>query len=589
MGFIPETIIDEIRNRSDIVEVISGYLPLKRAGRNFKAICPFHHERTPSFIVSPDRQIYHCFGCGEGGNVFSFIMKQERCTFYESAGLLAQRANVKIPMPSKEDALKTGLADALRRLNELAANYYSTSLMNKEQGARARLYLAKRDVSDETVRKFRLGYASAEWEDFKSSALSKGVELRLLQDSGLSMFKDRVMFPIFDVRGRVVGFGGRALSDGGDVKYINSPETAAYTKGKNLYGLNLAKNGVMEKDTCIIVEGYFDCISLHQYEFTNAVASLGTALTIDQVRLLKRYARTVVMIYDPDEAGESATMRSIETFLEEDISVRVVSLPQGLDPDACLRKEGRINFEQRLNNSMEFLDFSLRRVLHKYNPDTPDGKVRICSEIFPVVARVKSAILKTEYLKKLAEALKMREDVILSEFKRIIRHTHIDKGVGATLNLKSVTKGSPAERILVGLMLEDTLLTKSVKARMGIEEFRDPDILKIVSALFELSSHGDEISPAKLISHLKQDEQMAKMVSELLPEIDSTKNKDAIVEGCINRIRMDNLNRHRAEIQTRIKSVYQAGDHKETMSLLSKYNELIKTDVESLNTQISTD
>lgn len=587
MGPIPENIIDEIRNRADIVEVISGYIPLKRAGRNFKAICPFHNEKTPSLIVSPDKQIYHCFGCGQGGNIFSFIMKQERCEFFEAVRIMADRTNVKIPEQERGAAYQTGLAEAIRRVNDVIASFYTNCLLNRQQGSRAMSYLSKRGITDKTITDFRLGYAPPESDGLKKEISSRGIGLKLLQDLRPDIFRDRIMFPILDVRSRVIGFGGRIIIDDEKApKYLNSQETAAYVKGRHLYGLNLAKDSIIKEDRCIIVEGYIDCISLHQYGFTNTVASLGTALTQEQVRILKRYTKNVVMLYDADEAGESATQRGIGIFLEEDMFVKIACLPEGFDPDSYVHKEGKLNFEQRLNNASDFIDYTLSRAILRHNPESSDGKVAISCKLLPVIAKVNNAILRMEYIKKLAEALKVGEDVILLELRKIAQGT-AKRTVKPSTTADTETHAASrpvakdgrlvSERILSGLMLDDACMIPYIKSRMSVEEFVEPDIRRIVSALFDLSSRGEKgPTPAKLISFFRQDEQAARLVSELLLDVAHIKDRYTNADDCIDRIRRDRLREDMAELRKMIEAASSEDDEKRTLSLLSKYNELIR-------------
>ena len=339
-GRIPENILDDILGRVNIVELISGYIPLKRAGRNFKANCPFHHEKTPSFMVSPDRQIYHCFGCGESGNAFKFLMLQERMAFPEAVEALAKKTGVILPEARKIDQGVSNLTAQLYRINELAAQFYQNKL-DAPEGLSARDYLAKRGLDRDCIKAFNLGFAPEKWDGLLSYLRVKNITLAHLEKAGLVLAKDgggyydrfrnRIIFTIFDIKSRPIGFGARALPGQGEAgkggslpKYINSPETPVYVKGRNLYGLNLSKDAIRESDTAVIVEGYLDFLMPFQQGLKNIVASLGTALTLEQVRLLKRYASKAVMIYDPDAAGELATLRSLDIFLEEEMEVRLL-------------------------------------------------------------------------------------------------------------------------------------------------------------------------------------------------------------------------------------------------------------------------
>ncbi len=351
-GSIPENILEDILNRIDITELIASYIPLKRAGRNFKAVCPFHHEKTPSFMVSADKQIYHCFGCGAGGNAFSFLMQYERLEFPEAVEVLAKKAGVVLPK-NKEDSRGASLATQLYSINELAGEFYASTL-NASCGAVVKDYLLSRGIKPETIKTFKLGYAQDKWDSLINYLRGKGINLSLLEKAGLILAKDsggyydrfrhRVIFPIFDIKSRILGFGARILpvqeksgNDNSLAKYVNSPETPVYIKGRKLYGLNLAKDAIRDLDCVAVVEGYLDFIIPYQAGVHNIVASLGTALTVEQARLIKRYTNNVVMVYDADCAGELATLRSLDIFIDEDMQVKVVSLPNGLDPETVLR------------------------------------------------------------------------------------------------------------------------------------------------------------------------------------------------------------------------------------------------------------
>ena len=339
-GLIPENILEDILGRVDIVEVISGYIPLKRAGRNFKALCPFHHEKTPSFMVSPDKQIYHCFACGVGGNAFNFLMQYERLEFPEAVEALARKAGVNLPKDQKQDQRAVSLITQLYKINELAADFYAHNLISS-QGSSARSYFLKRGLKDETIKTFNLGFAHDRWDLLINYLRAKGISLSLLEKAGLVLakegggyydrFRNRLIFPILDIKSRVLGFGARVLGDALP-KYMNSPETPIYIKGKNVYGLNFAHEAIREEDAVVVVEGYLDFIIPYQAGVHNIVASLGTAFTPDQAKLLKRYTHNVVMVYDADKAGELASLRSLDIFIDEDMNVKVASLPLGSDP-----------------------------------------------------------------------------------------------------------------------------------------------------------------------------------------------------------------------------------------------------------------
>src|SRR3989338_6309717 len=324
---IPENIIDQIQNRTDIVEVISRYIPLQKSGRNYKAPCPFHNEKTPSFIVSPDKQIYHCFGCGAGGNAFSFVMKHENLEFPEVVEMLAEKAGIKLPHLTSEKKELTSLANQLYKINELAVSFFQESLA---RSAAAKDNLASRGIAEETIKKLMIGYAPDGWEGILNFFQKKNVHGSLVEKAGLAIsnekggyydrFRKRPIFPILDLKNRVLGFGGRVL-DSSLPKYMNSPETYIYSKGKNLYGLNVSMEDIKKAGHVLIVEGYLDFLIPFQSGIRNLIATLGTALTTDQIKSLKRFYNTAVMVYDPDLAGETASIRNLDLFISEDVNV----------------------------------------------------------------------------------------------------------------------------------------------------------------------------------------------------------------------------------------------------------------------------
>src|SRR3989338_1171027 len=346
MPLIPEDVIDEIQTRADIAELIGRYVPLKRAGRHLKGLCPFHKERTASFTVNPEKQIFYCFGCQAGGNIFSFLMQHDRMTFPEAVRQLGEHVGVSIPEQGSDE--HRGIVEQLAALTEKACSYFERTLAHPEQGRAAREYLRERGVTEEGMRRFRLGLAPEGWTRLLEATQSAGVTPEQLEAAGLAIrgtrgqydrFRSRLIFPILDARGRVVGFGGRSL-DGRDPKYLNSPETPLYTKGRHLFCLAQAKEAVTAGKTAVIVEGYFDCAVLAAGGIAHVVSPLGTALTEDQARLLKRYADQVVLAFDPDAAGETATLRGIDLAVEIGVQVRIANLPPGQDPDELFRAWG---------------------------------------------------------------------------------------------------------------------------------------------------------------------------------------------------------------------------------------------------------
>ena len=421
---IPDNIVDQIQARSDIVEVVSRYIPLQKAGRNFKAPCPFHNEKTPSFVVSPDKQIYHCFGCGAGGNVFSFLMKYENLSFPEVVEMLAEKVGIQLPRfgPKKE---QTSLATQLYKVNEFAIQFFEGCL---SQSREARDYLVLRGIGAETIKEFRIGYSPDSWDGGLKFLGSKGIKDDIAEKAGLAIandrggyydrFRKRLIFPIFDLKDRALGFGGRVL-DSSLPKYMNSPETYIYSKGRNLYGLNHARDSIKKTGYALVVEGYLDFIIPYQAGVRNIVATLGTALTIDQVKLLKRFANTVIMVYDPDEAGETASLRNMDLFISEGVNVYIAELPKGFDPDGYIRKFGTEDFVKLTKASKNLFDYKISKLSTRFDIKSAHGKASIASEMLPTISRIENAVLRSNLVKKLAEKLSVDEDSIRQELKKV--------------------------------------------------------------------------------------------------------------------------------------------------------------------------
>ena len=514
---IPEDVIDQIQERADIVEVISGYIPLKKTGRSYKALCPFHHEKTPSFVVSPDKKIFHCFGCGAGGNVFSFVMRHENLEFPEVVEMLAKKTGVTLPRnitQGKEGV--ASFANQLYKINELACQFFQTCLAGDNA---ARDYLCSRGIGDETIKFFKIGYAPNAWEALLSFFKKMGVQEAVLEKAGLAIandrggyydrFRHRVIFPIIDLKDRIVGFGARVL-DASLPKYINSPETYIYSKGRNLYGLNFSKEDIKKRGYVLVVEGYLDFIIPYQAGVGNLIATLGTALTIDQVKLLKRFTNTVIMVYDPDEAGEAASLRNLDIFISEDVNVYVAELPSGYDPDSYIRKFGAEEFTRVIKSSKNLFDYKLDKTASRFDIKSAHGKARIAAEMLPTIARISNAVLKSNLVKRLAEALSVDEDAIRTELKKVRPDYDARQYIIEPQEGKKDSRN--AEKMILSLMLEEGRFVKMVGENLSIDEFKDSSVRDIVKVILELYKEQKEIRPAKLINHLENKEEAAILI-----------------------------------------------------------------------------
>ncbi|MBF0522400.1 MAG: DNA primase [Candidatus Omnitrophica bacterium] len=587
MGLIPEDSISQVIDRSDIVEVISSYLPLKRSGRNFKATCPFHNEKTASFMVNPDKQIFHCFGCGVGGNVVNFIMKHERMEFPEAVRLLAKRAGIILP----EDARPQGGQDSHMRqkifeVNAEAAQYYHKILLSdiSPETSTARDYLKSRGIDLEAVKQFQLGYALNRWDGLLEFLKNKGYTLAFLEKAGLIIprdnrdgyydrFRERVMFPIFDTLGHCRAFGGRTLKKNDTAKYLNSPETFVYTKGHHLYGFHLAKQAIAEKDCVIITEGYMDCLIPFQHGVRNIVACLGTALTVDQIRLLRRYTRNIVMLFDMDKAGEAAMLRSLDTLVEEGMQVKIASLTEGEDPDSFVRKFGVKAFEENVVDARPIFDYKLQAMTKLYDVKTVEGKARIVEEMLSTIAKFDNAVIRSGYVSRLSRSLNINEASVMTELNKI-------KKVSGHPEVKSsAAEKSPSRAVesnILKIILDQQDLIPQMKKEVPLEDFQDQEIRNVISKIFDMYAKEKKINFASLLSSF-DDEKMQQMISSLMQEEQvTTGDKEKIYQDCVNRIKKDKKMVLRKEMLEKIREAELAGNHNELDKLKEEFNQLIK-------------
>ncbi|MFA5062765.1 MAG: DNA primase [Candidatus Omnitrophota bacterium] len=579
---IPDDTLDDILSRVDIVEIIAGCLPLKRSGRNFKACCPFHHEKTPSFMVSPDRQIYHCFGCGESGNAFKFLMRYERMDFPGAVKFLAKKAGVILPEIETSEYKPSGLSTQLYKVNELAADFYS-GILNSNEGSKGRDYLIKRGIKQATAVELKIGFAPNKWDSLINYLRSKSVSLDSMEKAGLVInkesggyydrFRNRIVFAIFDAKGRILGFGGRVL-DESLPKYLNSPETAIYSKGKNLYGFNLSKEHIRENDFVVMVEGYLDFLVPYQEGLKSIVASLGTALTIEQARLLRRYTHNVIMIYDSDTAGELATLRSLDIFIEEEMNVRIVSLPKGLDPDLFVRKLGVDALKEKISSAQSVLNYKLGVLKNRYNIKEIEGLTKVSNLMLETIVKLKNAITKSEYIRKLAQELNVKEEALLEEAKKIKSGKTLSEHRETTA--RKIYSVSPTEKLLMSLMLEENGLINRIKTYLVPADFQDERISRIVSIMFDLAEQGKKVEPQILMNHLGDDISELVCESVFLPQASSEGHKEKVLEDCIQRMKSERLKLERHRLHEQIKLAQNSGDSELLARLTEEFHCLIK-------------
>ena len=504
----PQELLESIRQASDILEVVSQYIPLKKSGCNFKALCPFHSEKTPSFMVSPEKQIFHCFGCGAGGDVFSFLMRQEGLNFPEAVRLLAERANIALP---SSDPRQSARKEALLKIHELAAGYFHWCLLKSKTGEKARAYLKERGIRPDTIASFKLGYAQPSWDDFFRHAAGKGYDHTILVEAGLALprtrkegyydrFRDRIIVPVCDARGRVIAFGGRVLDDS-QPKYINSPDTPLFHKGEVLFGLHLAKDAISKEEGAIIGEGYFDVIGAHQEGVKNMVCSQGTALTPIQAQILKRHTDQVIVAYDADQAGNEAALRGLDIFLEKNFEVRIILLPPGEDPDSYIRKKGIAFFRELVNKSIPLLDFKLEKLCETFDVDTDRGKLMVARRMLETISRIESAVLQDSYIKKLARKLNVSESSVREEY----RGKEVKEE--AAPRKEMVPREENAERELLKFIFQDDTLMEKISDEFDPADF-SPPLRPIAEKMVECHRKGGlpfaRVLPASLREEIHQ-------------------------------------------------------------------------------------
>jgi len=552
-------LLEEIRNRCDVVDIISEYVHLKPAGKGFKGLCPFHEEKTPSFMVSPEKQLFHCFGCGEGGNVFNFLMKYEKLSFFEAVKMLAKKSGVPLPVDEEKENILHKKKERLYKLNNLVANYYRECLFRTNQGKKVINYFKKRGINDTSVEKYKLGYAPPGWDVLSNFLKKKGYSYEELIKAGLikkskiegkyiDYFRDRIIFPIFNLSGRAIGFGGRVLDDSLP-KYINSPETLVYNKGSNLYSLNFAKEDIRKKNYIIIVEGYTDVLITQQYGFNNIAASLGTALTTKQIDLIKRFTDTVLIAYDSDSAGNMATLRSLDLLVKAGLEVKVIALPQGYDPADFLIKKGRETFQNLIDRSLSLIDYKLKLLYSKYSIKTIEGKVKVVKEILPTLNVIGNEVELRAQTKKISEELKLSEEAILIELKRYKRGSRDSSHNFIKLNSES--GNIKAEKILIGCMLENEKIARDILTKLKAEDFSVLLHRQIVTAI-EKNLKDDKIVDSQKVIDYLNDDKAAKLISKILMEETITFD-EKIIYGYVDTINNFKLAQERKNLEKRAK------------------------------------
>jgi len=600
MGF-PRGFADEVRNQVDIVRIVSDYVSLKKRGANWVACCPFHSEKTPSFNVHPGKQIFRCFGCNVGGDVFSFVMQIERCSFPEALKLVAERSGIPIPQFEESEDHKQAARDRdeLLQIMQWAATFFEGNLGAGSEGREARSYLERRGIREETRKLMRIGYAPQSWDALSSYLRKHGVSNYQLERSGLvtareggsgfyDRFRGRIIFPIADVHGRIIAFGGRIIGEG-EPKYLNSPETELYSKGRNLFGLNYAKEAIRKQDFAILVEGYLDFVIPYQEGVQNLIASLGTALTEQQVKLLARYTRRIVVNFDPDSAGISATKRSIEMLLNEGFKVNVLTLPEGDDPDTYVLKNGAHVYRRLLTVSQPFLDYIIEQSVREHDTTKPAGKVETLNSILPYLNMVRDRVERSEYASHVADRLKIEDRIVREELKRaaMSRAEQID-----ARKIRLTSEITPAEKRLLTLIVNNGAIRASILSQIDESDFSGLRTESIFRALLELEKTATVPNYANLSQYLTSGSQTdEELVTAILPLIliggDELEEEDRQVlhqeaARCLNAIRRKQIQQSLELLQVEIRQAEVSGDARKFFEL-SQRKLTLRRELESLS------
>lgn len=562
----PQTFIDDLKRQADIVRVIQDYVQLKKKGANWMACCPFHKEKTPSFSVSPAKEIFYCFGCHKGGSVFNFVMEIERVSFPEAIKIVADK--VGMPLPKMEDdgrfEARRQESDLVIQLNTWAMEWWEQQLESSKEARVARDYLKEREISEETQKTFRLGFAPDSWEALSTFLRHKGAPQDHIDRSGLVVKKDeggsydrfrgRLMFPVLDVQGRPIAFGGRTLKPDEGAKYINSPETSAYVKGRNLFGLNLTRDEIRRQGFVILVEGFLDLIVPFQFGVRNVAASLGTALTPEQVKLLSRFARKVVVNYDGDRAGIQAAKKAIEILLAEDLEVKILVLPDNADPDEYIRKFGLTEYQRQRAQAQPHIQFVIESALRDRNLHRPAEKAEAVDEVLPYIRAVKSGIQKREYFDMAMDALGIdRENVNTSTWRRELWQTVRDKRGVRPDSVQALTRrreATAAEQRLLSLLLADANLRRDVLPMLKEEDYEDLATASIFKALLELQHEGAEFDFDTLNGKLEDDEFGTKTIPMVLMNSSlHGSNEHYVAEECVLTFRLMKIEQRIEELR----------------------------------------
>lgn len=600
----PQHFIDELKNRADLVRIIEPYAPLKKKGANWMGCCPFHQEKTPSFSVNPSKGFYKCFGCGKGGTAFNFVMEIEGLNFPEAIKRVAEISGVPLPEPvddkqyertKKRREERKKISDEVIELNKFALDFWENHLQeNNPHSKAAREYLEKREISIETQKKFHIGFAPDSWDAVLGLLKEKGADEKLIEQSGLvskneeknriyDRFRGRIIFPVLDINGNPIAFGARILAQG-EPKYLNSPETPAYIKGEHLYGLYQNKEEIRQKKFAILVEGYLDLIALYQYGIRNAAASLGTAFTAEQSKLLGRFARKVVVNYDGDKAGIKAARRAIEPLLLDDFEIKILILPDGADPDDYLKANGTESYNNLRGHAFPFLQFVLEDAVRERNLALPKAKAEAIEEILPVLSAVKNPIQKRDSFDQAMNFLRVDDSILKRDLWKNLK-------LGARFETETVkqqvvratqAKMTVAEQRLLELLIYDAGLRAEILPQIDEPDFEALATASIFRALFVIHQNGLEVTNKNLLELVEGDEMASDFVPILLMSETAREPDEAIdevltdAENCLAALRTMAISRRILEISQELVFAEQNQDIELRNALVNEQIELAR-------------
>lgn len=547
---IPDSIIEEIRTRANIVEVVLDTVLIKKSGKDYKGLCPFHSEKTPSFTVSQEKQIYHCFGCGAGGNVFKFLMETQSLSFVEAVKKLASRYGVAIPEPKSGGDKTQSERETLLKLNTLATEYF-TSLLQSPSGKAARDYINSRHLNSETTGLFQIGWASSGWRDLlgwlqkKSSCSIEQIEKAGLvkrkdgsadSETCYDRFRGRLIFPFKDIHGNTIGFAGRIIADEEGPKYLNSPETLLYKKGNHLFGLHVAREAVRKENCVLLVEGYFDQIRAWQHGIKNVVATCGTALTPSQVSLLKNHTTNIVLVFDADAAGQAATERGYDILLEQGMNVKVLSLPEGHDPDSYIHEHGAEPFLLQVKQAVPFMEYFIEKTIRRGDISTGAGRVKAVNTVLPLLGAIKNSVERSEAVRHLSERVGVEDKALLMELRKNLHQKRSSVQVPASYSMG--IKHNP-EMYLIQLMLSDESVARHIRTQITLDEYGTPLFRQMAELFYNRIAQGQPIK-----------------IDQILDYTENTEIKSFLTQTGLSPIQFDNIEKAANDCIAEIKKTY---------------------------------